>query len=77
MLAEYEFLSILNRPGVDPLSHNYALAQLGLARALAQQGKTGKARVAYEHFFQMWQNADSDLPKLKEARQEYGKLPSG
>jgi DNA-binding winged helix-turn-helix (wHTH) protein/tetratricopeptide (TPR) repeat protein len=77
MLAEYEFLNILNRPGVDPLSYNYALAQLGLARALAQQGKIGKARIAYEHFFQMWQNADADLPKLKEARQEYGKLPPG
>ena len=77
MLAEYEFLHILDHPGVEPLSHNYALAQLGLARALAREGKTGKARLAYQNLFHLWQNADSDLPKLKDAKQEYGNLPKG
>ena len=75
LLAEYEFLSILDHPGVEPLSHNYALAQLGLARALAQQGKNAQAAFAYRTFLQNWAGADADLPRLKEARQEYAKLP--
>jgi predicted Zn-dependent protease len=75
LLAEYEFLSILDHPGVEPLSQNYALAQLGLARALAQQGKSAKAAFAYRTFLQNWAGADADVPRLKEAKQEYAKLP--
>jgi len=74
-LAEAEFQKILDRPGIEPLSHNYVLARLGLARALAQQGKTAEAGFAYKVVLQMaWKDADPDLPRLKEAKAEYLKL---
>ena len=73
-LAEAEFHKILDHPGIEPLSHNYPLAQLGLARALAQQGKTVEAGFAYKVVLQIWKDADSDLPRLKEAKAEYAKL---
>jgi DNA-binding winged helix-turn-helix (wHTH) protein/tetratricopeptide (TPR) repeat protein len=73
-LAEAEFHKILDHPGIEPLSHNYPLAQLGLARALAQQGKTEEAGLAYKVVLQIWKDADPDLPRLKEAKAEYLKL---
>jgi DNA-binding winged helix-turn-helix (wHTH) protein/tetratricopeptide (TPR) repeat protein len=73
-LAEAEFHKILDHPGIEPLSHNYPLAQLGLARALAQQGKTAEASAAYQAVLQIWKDADPDLPRLKEAKVEYLKL---
>jgi DNA-binding winged helix-turn-helix (wHTH) protein/tetratricopeptide (TPR) repeat protein len=73
-LAEAEFHKILDHPGIDPLSHNYPLAQLGLARALAQEGKSAEAGFAYKVVLQIWKDADSDLPRLKEAKAEYARL---
>ena len=73
-LAEAEFHKILDHPGVEPLSHNYPLAQLGLARALVQQGKAEEAAFAYKVVLQFWKDADPDLPRLKEAKTEYLKL---
>jgi eukaryotic-like serine/threonine-protein kinase len=37
-------------------------------------GDTAKAKAAYQDFFALWKNADSDLAILKDARAEYGKL---
>jgi DNA-binding winged helix-turn-helix (wHTH) protein/tetratricopeptide (TPR) repeat protein len=73
-LAEAEFHKILDHPGIEPLSHNYPLAQLGLARAEAQEGKTADAGFAYKLVLQIWKDADSDLPRLKEAKAEYARL---
>jgi len=56
-----------------PLS---ALARLGLARALAMQGDSSKARTAYRDFLTLWKDADPDIPILKEAKAEYAKLQS-
>jgi eukaryotic-like serine/threonine-protein kinase len=75
-LAEAEFHKILDHRGVEPLSHNYPLAQLGLARALAQEGKTVEAGFAYKVVLQIWKDADPDLPRLKEAKAEYAKFLS-
>jgi predicted Zn-dependent protease len=50
------------------------LARLGLARALAQAGDSAKSRAAYEEFFTAWKEADSDIPILVAARQEYARL---
>lgn len=74
VLAEAEFHKILDHPGIEPLSHNYPLAQLGLARAEAQEGKTADAGFAYKLVLQIWKDADSDLPRLKEAQAEYARL---
>jgi DNA-binding winged helix-turn-helix (wHTH) protein/tetratricopeptide (TPR) repeat protein len=72
--AESEFHKIVDHPGIEPLSYNYPLARLGLARALAQQGKTTDAQNAYTLFFNIWKEADPDLPRLKDARAEYARL---
>lgn len=51
-----------------------ALARLGLARAYALQGDTAKSRSAYQDFFTLWKDADSDIPILTQAKTEYAKL---
>jgi len=72
--AESEFHKIVDHPGIEPLSHNYPLARLGIARALAMEGKTTDAENAYNLFFNIWKDADSDLPRLKEAKAEFARL---
>ena len=72
--AEAEFQHILDHPGIEPFSHNYPLARLGLARALAAQDKTVDAGFAYKILFSMWKDADPTLPRLLEAKAEYAKL---
>ena len=54
----------------------YPLAQLGLARAAATAGDFAQSRQAYEEFFQLWKDADPDLPILIAAKQEYARLKS-
>jgi hypothetical protein len=44
-----------------------------LARALSLSGDAAGARKAYEDFFALWKDADSDLPILIEAKSEYAK----
>lgn len=72
--AEAEFHKILDHPGIEPLSYNYPLAQLGVARALARQNKTVEAGFAYKIVLQIWKDADPDLPRLREAKAEYARL---
>jgi hypothetical protein len=72
--ATGEFQKILRHRGVSPTSPVYSLASLGLARALALEGKPLEARTKYQDFFMLWKNADPDIPILKEAKAEYAKL---
>ena len=72
--ASREFQTILDHRGWYPLSPLYPLAHLGLARAALMQGDTTKARKAYQDFLAIWKDADSDIPILIEAKQEYEKL---
>ncbi|HYN06746.1 MAG TPA: hypothetical protein VES67_05085 [Vicinamibacterales bacterium] len=72
--ASAEFQYILDHRGEDVLSVLYPLAYVGLARAATLTGDTGKARTAYETFFEMWKDADPDIPILREARQEAARL---
>jgi tetratricopeptide (TPR) repeat protein len=51
-----------------------ALARLQLGRAYAMTGDKGKAQTAYQNFFNLWKDADPDIPILKEAKAEYAKL---
>ncbi len=69
-----EFQKVLDHPGVVRLGFAGALARLGLGRAYAAQGDAAKARVAYQNFFALWKDADPDIPLLKQAKSEYGKL---
>jgi Flp pilus assembly protein TadD len=73
-LAAAEFQKILDHPGIEPLSYKYPLARLGLARALAADGKLEEAGFAYKVLFQIWKDADPDLPRLKAAQAEYARL---
>ena len=50
------------------------LASLYYGRALAKLGKIDESRKAYEQFFEMWKNADANLPVLVDAKQEYARL---
>jgi serine/threonine protein kinase/tetratricopeptide (TPR) repeat protein len=72
--AAAEFRKVIDQRGIDLLSCTHTLAHLGLGRALALNGDTAGARKAYQDFFALWKDADSDLPVLTEARQEYETL---
>lgn len=50
------------------------LAHLQLARAYVLQGDAAKARAAYQDFLTLWKDADPDIPILKQAKGEYGRL---
>ena len=69
--AAREFQKILDHVGVDPVSPYISLAHLGLARADNLMGEKTKSLKEYEHFFQLWKNADNDIPILQTARREY------
>lgn len=72
--AATEFQKILDHRGIVWNSPIGVLAHLGIARAFAMQGETGKARGAYQEFFDLWRTADSDVPVLKEAKAEFARL---
>lgn len=55
----------------DPL---VPLAHLGLARAYAQTGDLQKARKLYRELFELWKDADFNIPILKESKAAYLKL---
>jgi eukaryotic-like serine/threonine-protein kinase len=72
--AATEFEKIIKYRGIvlnEPIG---ALAHLGLARAYALQGNTAEAHVAYQDFFALWKDADSNVPVLIAAKTEYAKL---
>ncbi len=49
-------------------------AMVDLARAYAAAGKSAQAKAAYEDFFQLWKDADPDIPIYRQANAEYAKL---
>jgi tetratricopeptide (TPR) repeat protein len=72
--AVAEFQKILSHRGLvgpDPVG---ALARLQLGRAFVFAGDHGKARAAYEDLFAIWQNADAEMPIVKQAKAEYAAL---
>ena len=72
--AAAEFDKLRNHPGLVQVSPLGALAFLGVARAYATQLEIAKARAAYQDFLTIWKDADPDIPILKQAKAEYGKL---
>ena len=73
-MAADQYKKIIANPGVDPVSCLGPLAQLGLARAYAQENNKTASRHEYEKFFALWKDADADVPVLKQARLEYAHL---
>jgi serine/threonine protein kinase len=72
--AAAEFQKIIDHPGVVWNCATGALAHLELGRAYALAGDKAKARAAYQDFLTLWEDADADVPVLKEAKAEFGKL---
>jgi tetratricopeptide (TPR) repeat protein len=72
--AAAEFQKMFDHAGVVGNEPIGALAHLGLGRAYALQGDTGKARGAYDDFFALWKDADADVPILAQAKAEYAQL---
>jgi eukaryotic-like serine/threonine-protein kinase len=84
--AAAEFQRILDHPGLVLNCPMGPLAHLGLARSYvlqvsdpsaradARQSFSTKARDEYRQFFNLWKDADPDIPVLKEAKSEYVKL---
>lgn len=82
--AAAEFQKILDHSGLVWNCWTGALSRLGLARANASQINTSqgadaeiarkKALAAYKDFLTLWNDADSEIPVLREARSEYAKL---
>jgi Tfp pilus assembly protein PilF len=72
--AAAEARKILDHRGQGPLSTLWPLAHLTLARASAMQGDTRQARKSYQDFFNLWKDADQDIPILIEAKREFEKL---
>jgi tetratricopeptide (TPR) repeat protein len=72
--AVQTFQKILDLRGISNFDPVMPLANLGLGRAYAAQGDQARGRVAYQNFLAQWKDADPDVPILKEAKAEYGKL---
>ena len=82
--AAAEFQKILEHSGIVWNCWTGALAHLGVARANALQSRTSqgadadaarvRALAAYKNFLTLWKDADPDIPILKQAKAEYGKL---
>ena len=72
--ARAELEELLTRRGWGWWPVYAPLAQLGIARAYAMQGDRENSRKAYDVFFTTWKDADPNIPILRQARAEYGKL---
>jgi DNA-binding winged helix-turn-helix (wHTH) protein/tetratricopeptide (TPR) repeat protein len=69
-----EFRRLLDNRGMVLNSPFGALAYLGQARAYSLDGKPAEARKAYQIFFDIWKDADSSIPLLRQAQAEAGRL---
>jgi tetratricopeptide (TPR) repeat protein len=58
------------------LSATTAFGYASLARVQAQLGNKAEARKNYQRFFDLFKDADPDLPLLLQAKEEFGKLGS-
>jgi serine/threonine protein kinase/tetratricopeptide (TPR) repeat protein len=72
-----EFQKVLTHPGFVGRSLIGSLARLQYARAQHAMGMDAAARVSYEAFLVLWQNADTDIPIYPAARAEYETLRNG
>jgi serine/threonine protein kinase/tetratricopeptide (TPR) repeat protein len=82
--AAVEFQKLIDHRGIAWSCTTGALARLGLARANALQSRTSqgadadaartRALAHYKDFLTLWEDADPDIPILKQAKAEYAKL---
>jgi len=74
--AEKGLTFMLSRDARGGLSATTAWVHATLARVQAQTGNAAEARRNYDKFFDLFRDADPDLPLLVQARQEFAKLGS-
>jgi tetratricopeptide (TPR) repeat protein len=68
-------LSFMNsRESRSNLSTTAPFAYATLARVQMQLGQKDEARKNYERFFEIWKDADPEIPLLKQAREEFARL---
>jgi len=72
--AAAEFQKLIDNPGFMLACPLRPLAHLGIARAYALQDNATKARSAYQAFFELWKDADPNIPVLRQAKLEYAKV---
>jgi eukaryotic-like serine/threonine-protein kinase len=72
--AAAEFQKLLDHRGIVLNFVTGSLARLQLGRAYAMAGDTAKAKVAYQDFFNIFKDADPEIPILQQAKAEYAKL---
>jgi tetratricopeptide (TPR) repeat protein/predicted Ser/Thr protein kinase len=80
--ASAEFQKIVDHKGANWASlwrypywgQLYSLSYLGMARGSALSGDTAKAKKAFQDFFELWKDADPNLPILQQAKAEYARL---
>jgi len=72
--AVAEFQKLIDHRGIVLNFVTGALAHLQIGRAYAMAGDTAKAKAAYQDLFNIWKDADPDIPILREAKAEYAKL---
>ena len=53
----------------------YSLSYLGMARGYALAGDTARARKTFQDLFELWKDADPDIPVVREAKAESVKQP--
>jgi hypothetical protein len=74
--AEKGLAFMNSREARGGLSSAAAYIHLALARVQMQLKKTSEARASYQKFFEIFKDADADLPLLLQAKEEFGKLGS-
>ena len=80
--AAAEFRKIVDHKGANWASlwrypywgQFYSLSYVGMARGSALAGDTAKARKAFQGFFELWKDADPNLPVLIDAKKDYAAL---
>ena len=72
--AAASFRHVLEHRGLVLNCPTSALAQLGLARSLAQSGDSAASRTAYQDLFALWKDSDRSFGLLRQAQAEYREL---
>jgi DNA-binding winged helix-turn-helix (wHTH) protein len=72
--AAAEFQKLIDNPGMCWEFITAPLARLQLGRAERLMGDNEAARKSYEEFFNIWKDADPDVPIYRQAKAEYAQL---
>jgi eukaryotic-like serine/threonine-protein kinase len=72
--AAGEFQKLMDHPGLMMNFVTGSISHLQIGRAYESAGESAMAKAAYQEFFNLWKDADPDIPLLKHAKLEYSRL---